>query len=258
MPSVNEIYSFAAADLVMTVVCFLFSVWKRNSSVYDAYWSVIPFYFILLWTHIHFDSLNLYHYLTFLAVSIWSWRLTLNWVRWWSGFAHEDWRYVNLAKKTGAFYPIVNFLGIHLFPSLMVFAGMWPLFYIFSSQSEPSTIFYLGLLSSFIGTALEFFADNQLATFRKRPNPKTEDLLDTGLWAKSRNPNYLGEILFWVGLFLIGHSFGAPSYTIAGIFVMIGLFVGISIPMKEKHMMQRRPGFNSYKKRVPMFFPKFW
>lgn len=258
LPIENEVLAFLAADLVMTVVCFAFSVIKKNSSVYDAYWSVIPFFFVLQWSWIYFQDLSLFHLLAFLVISIWSWRLTLNWARGWSGMAHEDWRYVALAQKHGSLYPFVNFSGIHLFPTLLVFAGMWPLFYLFEGPIETTWLFYLGMAVSLLGTTFEFFADNQLAKFKRRPNPKPEELLDTGIWSRSRNPNYLGEILFWVGLFFIGFSFGAPWYTGAGFVVMLFLFVFISIPLKEERMLKRRPGFTDYKKRVPMLLPKFW
>ena len=39
---------FLVADGAMTIVVFACSLWKRNSSVYDAYWSVIPFYFLIV------------------------------------------------------------------------------------------------------------------------------------------------------------------------------------------------------------------
>ena len=42
VPLENELLKFLMADLVMTVVAYLFSVYKKNSSVYDAYWSVVP------------------------------------------------------------------------------------------------------------------------------------------------------------------------------------------------------------------------
>lgn len=247
-----------AASFVMTVVCFIFSVIKNNSSVYDAFWSVIPFYYVLLLSFINLEVITAYHLITFLVVSIWSWRLTLNWVRSWSGFSQEDWRYTDLAEQTGMFYPLVNFFGIHLFPTAMVFSAMWPLFDVFSSAMQNQWLFFAGVVVSLSGVALEFFADNQLAEFRKRPNPKPEDLLDTGLWAKSRNPNYLGEILFWLGIFLIGYSFGTSAITIAGFVVMLCLFVVISIPLKEDRMLERKPGFRAYKKRVPKLVPKFW
>ena len=257
LPIDNEVIRFLISDIVMTFVCFFFSTIKKNSSVYDAYWSVIPFFFVVLWAIIHGEHISYHHYAVFFVISFWSWRLTLNWARSWPGFHHEDWRYVKLAKDNGKLYPLVNFFGIHAFPTFMVFVGMWPIFYIFQNQLQYSVILYLGVAVSIIGTLFEFFADNQLAAFRSKKN-KTEKLLDTGLWARSRNPNYLGEILFWVGLFIIGLAYAAPLYTIAGAVTMMSLFLFISIPMKEKRMLERRPSFKEYMDRVPMLFPKIF
>lgn len=256
----REVSTFLYAHLGMTVVCFIFSIIKKNSSVYDAFWSVIPFYFVVFWAWYYIDSgtLSSFHWIAFGIVSLWSWRLTINWSRSWEGFSHEDWRYVKLAKDTGKFYPFVNFLGIHLFPTLLVFAGMWPLFSLFHGNQPLEWMFYLGVLISFSGILLEFFADNQLFKFRNRKNPRMEELLDTGLWGKMRYPNYLGEMLFWIGLFFLGHSFGAPIYTGIGALAMCCLFVFISIPMKEKRMLERRSNFQDYQKRVPMLIPRFW
>ena len=251
----NDIIAFLIADIVMTIVCFFFSVIKKNSSVYDAYWSIIPFYFVLMWIYMHYSNLEFEHWLIFITISIWSWRLTLNWVRSWSDFSHEDWRYVKLAKDNGKLYPLVNFFGIHLFPTILVFAGMLPLFYIFNHSLQLNWMLYLGIGISLLGTYLEFTADNQLAKFKSRENPQVHELLDTGIWAHSRNPNYLGEILFWFGLFFIGHSFGAPLYTSSGFIAMLFLFVFISIPMKEKRMMERRPTFKDYQEKVAMLVP---
>ncbi len=258
IPIPDQIFRFMATSFVMTVVCFIFSVIKKNSSVYDAYWSVIPFYTVVLLCCIHFNELTIFHLLTFLTVSIWSWRLTLNWARSWSGFEQEDWRYKDLAEQTGVFYPLVNFFGIHLFPTAMVFSAMWPLFDIFSRPLEHTWLFFIGMLVSLSGVALEFVADNQLAKFRRRPNPKSTDLLDTGIWGRSRNPNYLGEILFWFGIFLIGYSFGEPAMTMVGSLMMLCLFVVISIPLKEDRMLERKSGYWEYKKRVPKLIPRFW
>ena len=253
----NEVLRFLAADLVMTLVCFFFSVIKKNSSVYDAYWSVIPFFFVLLWAIIYSESIGIYEYLVFLIISFWSWRLTLNWARSWPGFHHEDWRYIKLAEDNGRLYPLVNFFGIHLFPTFMVFAGMWPIFYLFENGLQSKSILIVGLAVSLIGTLFELFADNQLAAFRSKKH-KTEKLLDTGLWARSRNPNYLGEILFWTGLFIVGYAYNAPLYTIAGTLIMFALFFFISIPMKEERMLERRPSFQAYMARVPKLFPKLF
>jgi steroid 5-alpha reductase family enzyme len=79
---------FLAADLVMMMIAFLLSLYKRNSSVYDAYWSVIPFYFMLVF---YFESTewNAHQWVYAGLVSGWSWRLTYNWYRSWSGWRLE-------------------------------------------------------------------------------------------------------------------------------------------------------------------------
>ena len=257
-PNHGGILRFLFAHLSMTVVCFLFSIVKKNSSVYDAFWSVIPFYFVVFWIGQHVHEMSLFQWIAFSIVSIWSWRLTLNWARSWSDFSHEDWRYIKLAKDTGKFYPAVNFLGIHLFPTLLVFGGMWPLFYSLSNTFQVEWLFYLGAIISSVGILLEFFADNQLFDFRNRANPKSDELLDTGLWGKMRYPNYLGEMLFWLGLFGIGLSYGAPIYSGSGALAMCMLFLFVSIPMKEERMLSRRSNFEAYQKNVPMLIPRFW
>lgn len=254
----DVILDFLVADIVMTFVTFIFSLAKKNSSVYDAYWSVIPFYFVLVFVVELYEFLEFYHYMIFFAVSLWSWRLTLSWARGWPGFHHEDFRYVDLAKKTGGFYPVVNFLGIHLFPTLMVFACCWPMFYTLGPAPKYDWLVFVGFFVSLLGVYFEYAADNELARFRNRPNPKVEDLLETGIWGKSRNPNYLGEMLFWLGLFLCGLAYGAPWYTCIGIVSIVLMFFFISIPMKDKRMSERRKGFEEYKKRVPLIIPRLF
>lgn len=253
----NVMLRFLIADGVMTVVTFVFSVIKKNSSVYDAYWSVIPFYFVLAFIYLY-PNLEIGHWLVFIVISVWSWRLTLSWARGWRGFSHEDFRYVDLAKKTKSFYPIVNFLGIHLFPTLIVFAAFIPLFYLFGNETANYYLLAIGLIISSLGIYFEYIADLELARFRNRVNPKTEDLLDTGIWGRSRNPNYLGEMLFWVGMSFCGFAFGAPWVTGLGAIAIILMFLFISIPMKNKRMATRRNGFEAYKKQVPLLFPRLF
>ena len=249
---------FIYADLSMTIVTYLFSILKRNSSVYDAYWSLIPFYFILLW-YVYFDGSQWenYQWIGAIAVSFWSWRLTLSWARGWPGWEHEDWRYVNFRKQFGKFFQPINFLAIHLYPSAIVFLGMWGLFWVFDfGEIQNVTLFYFGAFLSFLGAILELFADKELDRFRKRENKKKEDILRTGIWAYSRNPNYLGEILFWFGLLGMGLAFGAPAYTAIGSIGMLLMFLFASIPMKDKQMEKNRPeAFAKYKKEVSKLIP---
>lgn len=249
---------FIYADLSMTIATYLFSIIKKNSSVYDAYWSLIPFYFILIW-YFYFggNEWNIYQWTSVIVVSFWSWRLTYSWARGWPGWKHEDWRYVDFRKQFGKFFQPINFLAIHLYPTFIVFLGMWGLFWVFNfGEIENVMFFYFGAFLSVLGTIFELFADKELDRFRKRENKKKEDILRSGIWAYSRNPNYLGEILFWFGLFSMGLAFGAPPYTIVGAVGMLLMFLFASIPMKDKQMKKNRPeAFTKYKKEVPKLIP---
>lgn len=249
---------FIYADLAMTLVTYFFSVLKKNSSVYDAYWSVIPFYFALFW-YGYYDggAWGIYQWICTLAITFWSFRLTLSWARGWPGWEHEDWRYVNFRKQFGKFFEPINFLAIHLFPTVIVFLGMWALFWVYEfGEMQNPILFYFGALLAVAGTLFEFFADNELDRFRKRENKKKEDILRTGIWAYSRNPNYLGEMLFWFGLLGMGLAFGAPYYTAVGSIGMLLMFLFASIPMKDKQMEKNRPeAFAKYKREVSRILP---
>ena len=62
-----------------------------------------------------------------------------------------------------------------------------------------TTVFALGYFVAIAGLALEIAADQQKKRFRKNPENRGR-FIHTGLWSRSRHPNYFGEILFWLGL----------------------------------------------------------
>ena len=102
---------------------------------------------------------------------------------------------------------------------------------------------------------LEWLADEQLYRFR-RANPPQEAVLDTGVWAWLRHPNYLGEIGFWLSLALFGLAVGATNWPAwLGFVLMVGLFAGITIPMIERRMLARRPGYADYQRRAWALVP---
>ena len=65
--------------------------------------------------------------------------------------------------------------------------------------------FYIGVVIFILGFAIEIIADNQKSKFRSIEANK-DSFITTGLWAKSRHPNYLGEILLWLGVAVISFS----------------------------------------------------
>jgi steroid 5-alpha reductase family enzyme len=247
----------AVGDFVGTVIIFLFSVLLKNSSMYDPYWSVAPI--IILGYLLIISSVDLLDgriILLSIVVIYWGIRLTHNWLKTWPGLKHEDWRYQKLAKDTGVFYWPVSFLGIHLFPTVMVYLGCLPFIPIVFSGKPLIWTDFLGFTVSFVAIEIERRADLQLRAFKK--NPEGKKVCEVGLWKYSRHPNYFGEISFWGGIFIMAYGLN-PSQNLwygIGFFCMVLLFVFISIPMMEKRQMHKE-GYIDYKKRVWMLVPWF-
>jgi steroid 5-alpha reductase family enzyme len=248
-----------AADVAATIVVFAFSVAFGNSSFYDAYWSVIPPLIAVYWALCAVPEVNgLRQAVVIALVWLWGARLTYNWARGWGGLGHEDWRYVDLRGQTGAGYWPVSFVGLHMMPTLQVFLGCLSLYPALVVGARPFGLLdCLAVLVTAGAIWIEARADKELVRFR-RSQPPREAILDTGVWAYSRHPNYFGEMSFWWGLFLFGLS-ANPSYwwTIVGPVAITLLFRFASLPLIETRMLSRRPGFAAHQQRVSMVIPWF-
>lgn len=247
------------ADIAATVVIFIFSFLFNNSSFYDPYWSIQPIVIgaFYLWLQQHNgNTVSLRAWLVFACVVLWGCRLTYNFYRGWPGIEHQDWRYNDLEQQNGKAYWFISFAGIHLFPTILVYAGclaMYAAMVDFTNNINIIDIF--ALLFTLSAICIETIADEQLLAFKKtNTNPKA--ILQTGLWAHSRHPNYLGEVMFWWGLYFFALA-AAPAYwwTIVGPLSITLLFVFISIPLIDKRMIKRRPQYKQHRQKIPAIIP---
>jgi len=249
-PAEHPLAVALTADLAATLAIFAWSFAFRNSSFYDAYWSVAPLPIALYWTAVGAGAVGARQALVLLAIATWGARLTWNWARGWQGLGHEDWRYVDLRRTTGRAYWLVSFVGLHVLPTFWVFGGMLPVYAAVGAPGRPlGGLDALAALVTFGAIALEALADAQLHRFRASGAPPGE-FLRTGLWAWSRHPNYLGEMGFWWGLWLFGVA-AAPGlwWTIAGPLAITLMFRFVSLPMIEARMRERRPAFAEWAER---------
>lgn len=248
-----------AADVAATCTIFAFSFAFRNSSFYDAYWSVVPPLIGAYWwlgsDVSGVDGLRRVVVLT--LVTVWAVRLTYNWVRSWEGLSHEDWRYVNLQESTGKAYWAISFAGIHMAPTLWVFFGCLPLYPALALGTRPFGVLD-GVATLFTAAMiwLEARADKELVIFR-RSGDSAGRTLTSGLRRYSRHPNYLGEMGFWWGIFLFGVA-AQPSWwwTVVGAASITLLFRFASLPMIEERMSSRRPDYAAYAARTSLVLPR--
>ncbi len=242
--------SLLLADAAATVATFIFSLIFKNASVYDPYWSVQPP--VILAAFAIGKELTLLGILLLAAVFLWAIRLTANWAYTFGNLNHQDWRYTMLHEKTGAFYPVINFMGIHMVPTLVVYGCTLPAVFAIREGlgANAASIFFICL--SLGAATMQGIADIQMHRFRKK---RDSVFIRCGIWKYSRHPNYLGEILMWWGVGLAVVC-AAPSawYLLAGAVANTVLFLAVSIPMADGRQ-SRKEGFAEYKRETRMLLP---
>lgn len=247
------------ADFVATVFVWLWGVIFRNSSVYDPYWSVAP-PIMLTGYAIHCGVSSLHVLLMLVAVWYWAIRLTGNWAYTFPDLNKQDWRYDMYKERFPRLWHIVNFTGINLMPTIVVFLAMVPGFLLIgmSAVSPLHANFWtwIGFLVCISAATLQLISDTQAHRFGR---DHKGEVCTVGLWNRSRHPNYLGEILMWWGIYLIyltigisDHSWGVILLPAIGALANTCLFVFISIPMMEKRQLANKPGYADYRKKVRM------
>ena len=238
------------ADVIATVITFVFSLIFGNASVYDPYWSVQPPVIIIAFAC--GKRLTALGILLIIAISFWAVRLTANWAYTFKSLEHQDWRYTMLKEKTGVFYPIINFVGIHMIPTLVVYGCTLPAVYsiLLGIEANVPSVFFICI--SVAAATMQGIADIQMHKFRKH---RTGAFIRVGLWKYSRHPNYLGEILMWWGVAL-SVVCAAPElwYLAAGAVANTVLFFAVSIPMADRRQ-SKKEGFEEYKKQTRMLLP---
>ena len=248
----NIYLQIAFMDVIATVIIWIFSIFLKNTSIYDPYWSLTP-WVIVTYLFIIAKCHNVYTLILYLAFSFWSWRLTINWMITFDDLKWEDWRYKEYRNK----YPFyifepINLLGFMTMPTILVYFALLPFLIIIMNEATAFSI--IGSLIVVIGALLELIADHDMHSFLKET--KERKVCRKGLWAYSRHPNYLGENLIWIGLYVaLVTSLPEYWYYFFGALLIVLLFEFISIPLMEKRQISRRSDYIEYIKTTPRMVP---
>ena len=124
-------------------------------------------------------------------------------------------------------------------------------------------LFIIGLALFILGFVIEIIADNQKSAFRSIPENK-DVFINEGLWARSRHPNYFGEITLWTGITVMGIStFEGMNYLalFSPIFSYLLLNYVSGVRMLE-HRGHKKWGhldaYKAYKESTPKLIPKIF
>jgi len=158
-----------------------------------------------------------------------------------------------------------KFASFWLLQAVSIFVILLPTTYILLKpiQMELSILAIVGMILSILGILIEGFADYQKFVFKNEIKNK-EKWINTGLWKYSRHPNYLGEIMMWVGIFI----FAIPYLTdlswltvISPLYILILLLFVSGVPTLEKKDDERykdNKEYMEYKKNTGILLPKIF
>jgi len=238
------------ADVAATIFVFVFSVILKNASVYDPYWSVQPI--VIIAGYALTSNITPATLLLIISIVYWGIRLTGNWAYVFGGLNHQDWRYTKFEKETGRLYPFINFTGIHMVPTLIVYLTTLPAVFVIRQELRANIGSFIGMVVCVGSATLQLVADTQMQKYRKSGQ---HGLIRTGLWKYARHPNYLGEILMWWGIAIQAVSV-MPSHwwLVAGALANTILFFSVSIPLADKRQ-SAKPGYAEYKAGTRSLLP---
>ncbi|MFW0793419.1 DUF1295 domain-containing protein [Gordonia sp. CPCC 205515] len=106
-----------------------------------------------------------------------------------------------------------------------------------------------------LGFTFEAVGDAQLRRFKADPANKGE-IMDRGLWAWTRHPNYFGDSSVWWGVWLIAASAWPGVLTILSPAVMTYFLVYATGARLLERSMSKRPGYPEYQQRTSYFLPR--
>jgi len=232
---------------------FAASLIKRRNDVADVAWGLG--FVLMAWVSFFLsDDSGARGLLVGILVTVWGLRLAWHIHARNKGKA-EDYRYLAWRKEWGKYFYIRSYFQVYLLQGVFLFLIVLPVLLINKSAGgNLGLLDFLGVAVWLFGFYFEAVGDAQLARFIKNPENKGK-LIQRGLWAYTRHPNYFGEVMQWWGIWLIALSVSGGLLGIIGPITITFLILKVSgIPMLEKKM-EENSDFAEYKRKTSVFIP---
>ncbi len=245
----------AVAIVGLMLGTWLLSLVWSDASIVDPVWP-LGFVIVVWVTRLIADGNDARQWLLVAMVTLWGLRL--------SGYlaarkrgAPEDFRYQAMRRHYGPRFGIVSLVTVFALQGGLMWVVSLPAT-LGQVRAEPDlgALAILGALIWLLGFTFETVGDAQLARFKARPDSAGQ-VMDQGLWRYTRHPNYFGDACVWWGVALVAAETGLGAIGILGALVMTVLLVRVSgVPMLERTMAKRRPGYAEYVARTSAFIPR--
>ncbi len=252
--ALDAVHGLAAA-LVLTTAVWAWSVRARDVSLIDRWWGPL---FVLLagfWL-LRLEAAHPRGLLITALVAVWGVRLGVHIARRARGHG-EDPRYAAMrarAPRSFAWTSLVTVFGLQALLATVValplLASLRP-----EAPSSPVALDALALALWTTGFAFEAVGDAQLAAFKRDPANRGR-IMDRGLWAWTRHPNYFGDACLWWGFGVFALSTPAAWWTLIGPLLMTVLLRRVSGVTLLESAMASRPGYADYVARTSAFVPR--
>jgi len=238
------------------IALWLLSLALRDASIVDIFWGlgfVVIAAISFMWTY---DGSSGRHVLVASMTGIWGLRLA-GYLFWRNAGHGEDPRYVAMRRHHGTrFWWVSLFTVFGLQGVLMLIVSLPVQLALIAPGGPLGLLDLLGLVLWSVGMVFEAVGDAQLARFRADP-ANAGEVLDGGLWRYTRHPNYFGDFCVWWGIFTVALSTPYGFASLPGPIVMSFFLMRVSgVPMLERTIHKRRPGYALYADRTSAFFPR--
>ncbi len=245
-----------AAVLVLVVSVWVLSVRLRDASIVDIIWG-FGFVVIAWVARATANGVSARQWLLVACTTVWGLRLSA-YLFWRNHGKGEDFRYRAMRKKHGDKFAMISLRTVYLTQGLLMLIVSLPvqLGQMADRPMHLGPLAWIGVALWGVGLAFETVGDAQLARFKAQPESAGQ-VMDRGLWSWTRHPNYFGDFCVWWGLYLIAAETRLGLASFVGPLAMSVLLIRVSgVPMLEKTIGRRRPGYAEYVERTSGFFPR--
>ncbi|MEJ0041551.1 MAG: DUF1295 domain-containing protein [Rhizomicrobium sp.] len=234
-----------------TTVLWAVSLRNGDASIIDIFWG--PGFALAAWAGAALaPHLGLRAWLVLALVTLWGLRLGLHIFLRHKG---EDHRYATMRRAAGPRWWWRSLFQVFWLQALLICFISLPIQFAIAATAPATMLDGLGAAIALAGLAIETMADRQLTRFRADPASKGA-VMDRGLWAWSRHPNYFGDALMWWGYFLIGLAASHAWWTMLCPAMMTFLLLRVSgVALLESAIAERRPAYADYIRRTSAFVP---